>query len=526
MTSRAQSVRCRFAPAPTGALHLGSAHTAAFNWLFAKRNRGQFLVRIDDSDPERSSNRAIQGILEDLEWLGFESDEPVVRQSEHFNDGTYLRAIQKLRDKDLIYDDPEGSGAIFYRPAEKSLVVEDLLRDPIVFSQDDVGFGHLREVVIVRDSGWPVYNFASVVDDILMGITHVIRGDDLLVQTPMQISLFRALDAKAPVFAHLPQILDPDGKKYSKRWGAKPISAYREEGYLPSAVVNYLALLGGSLPQELDSGREFFQVEQIVELFDIERGNISPARVDERKMIYINAMHFRELPLETLVDFVKVFLSKNGQEAPCNGWVERYCEEYRPRARTIRELESFISLYLADDIVYDKAIFVRYLLFDGSSAILKGAIHLLEERNEIDPQMEGELRSLAELQGVPFKDAAQCLRVALVGSDRTPNLISVFWLLGRRKCLVRLRESLRIVSSIPSEWLAVMSGADLHLKELLECIRHLIDIARDKSLSDDVELLRQLNQGVGWVSRLNAMLLDLSYEVLSGATERSPKREE
>ena len=295
-----RQVCCRFAPAPTGSLHIGSARTALFVWLFARHHGGKFLLRFEDSDQAVSSDQARCSLEDELRWLGIvDDDTETYRQSERREAGVYAAAIEKLRSKGLIRELRSEKGtALQYVPPEEEIVVQDLFRKPIKILRSDSSESQLSPFIIMRSDGWPTYNFACVVDDIDMDITHVIRGDDILSSTAKQISLYRALEVPLPVFAHLARVFDEVGKPLAKRRGSKSIRQFRNEGFLSEAVVNYLALLGWSHP----SGQEILTVEQIIQEFYLERVGISKTCFDPAKMLHKNASHIRMGDPNTIAD--------------------------------------------------------------------------------------------------------------------------------------------------------------------------------------------------------------------------------
>ena len=291
-------VRVRFAPSPTGLLHLGAARTALFDYLFARHYGGDLILRIEDTDTERSRPEFERAQLEDLEWLGLSFDEGPYRQSERGE--FYDAAARRLTDAGLTYESTDGSGrrALYFRPPGRSGSFVDELRG-------EVTFGGVEDFVILKSDGTPSYNFAVVVDDLELGVTHVIRGEEHLSNTARQALLYRALGATEPRFIHLGVILGPDGKKLSKRHGAASIAAYRSEGYLPEALVNYLALLGWNHPKGKE---EFADLDEISQEWDPSRLGSSPATFDPDRLLFFNANHIRRLPVEDLRTRLEPFL--------------------------------------------------------------------------------------------------------------------------------------------------------------------------------------------------------------------------
>src|SRR5437870_5541727 len=279
-------MRVRFAPSPTGALHIGGARTALFNWLLARREKGELVLRIEDTDRERSTPENVEQILDALRWLELDWDEGPHSQSER--QPRHREAIAQLIDDGHAYED---EGAVRLKVPEGSSTVNDAIRGEIVFDHSAI-----EDFVIARSDGSPLYNLAVAVDDLDMRITHVVRGEDHLSNTPRQLMILKALGADAPVYAHLPLLLGPDGKKLSKRHGAASVQELREAGYLPEAVRNYLALLGWGY----DEATTFFTTEELIERFSLDRVSRNPAVFDEQKLRWMNGRYLRELDPDEL----------------------------------------------------------------------------------------------------------------------------------------------------------------------------------------------------------------------------------
>src|SRR5918998_362898 len=292
------AVRVRFAPSPTGMLHLGGARTALFNYLFARYHGGELVLRIENTDRGRSSEEFERLQLEDLEWLGLLFDEGPYRQSER--GGFYEEAARRLLEAGLAYEagDEAGRRALYFRPPVRSGIFRDALRG-------EIRFAGIEDFVICKSDGSPAYNFAAVVDDVAMGISHVIRGEEHLPNTVRQALLYRALEEREPEFVHLGLILGPDGKKLSKRHGAASIAEYRGEGYLPEALSSYLALLGWSHPEGKDV---FTGLDELAREWDPSRLGVSPATFDTERLLFVNARCIRALTLEELYERLVPFL--------------------------------------------------------------------------------------------------------------------------------------------------------------------------------------------------------------------------
>jgi glutamyl-tRNA synthetase len=423
-------VRVRFAPSPTGLLHLGGARTALFNYLFARHDDGTLILRIEDTDQARSRKEFEHDLLENLGWLGLSFDEGPYRQSER---GTlYERAAARLAEKGLTYEaeDEEGRRALYFRPPDRAGGFRDGLRGEVHFSK-------VGDFVILKSDGTPSYNFAAVVDDLQMGITHVIRGEEHIPNTARQALLYRALGAKEPEFLHLGLILGPDGKKLSKRHGAASIADYRRQGYLPEALVNYLALLGWTHPE----GREEFAgLEELAREWDPSRLGASPAIFDPDRLLSLNARHIRRLPAEELRRRLVPFLTgplPRGRELQV---VEAIREDMRllsDAPRLVRDLLGPV----------DPGAFAAELP-ESSDEVFARAAGALEGRRldslEDAQDLVGELRAWAKERGMRTRDLLHPLRLALTGQNRGPEMARLFAVLGAeeaRKRIERAREA-------------------------------------------------------------------------------------
>lgn len=458
----------RFPPSPTGHLHLGGARTALFNFLFARHHKGKFILRFEDTDRERSMEEYVHSIKEALLWLGLNWDEGPYFQSkrleiyENFAKRLYeegkayfcecskeeLEAKKKAqmekglkprydgtcRDKDL----PPGQGrALRIKIPDDitEIVFEDLLRGKIVFPPDEVD-----DFIILRSDGTPTYQFAVVVDDITMGITHVIRGDDHISNTPKQLMIYRALSAEPPKFAHIPMVLGPDGARLSKRHGARSILEYRDEGYLPQALVNYLARLGWGYGDQ-----EYFTMEELIERFDLSRVNLSPARFDPEKMLAFNAYWIRTLDTKEILKHLNPFLK--------NYPIERYSEEYlmailegvKPRVKTLKEMAEMIDFYLLEEIEPEEKAREKHLTPKIKPIFEKLMADMDFLSFEDEKKLEEEFRALAEESGLKLKELAQAVRVALTGRTVSPPLFEVMKHLGKERVKKRLERALKLI---------------------------------------------------------------------------------
>mgnify|MGYP001772721231 CR=1 FL=1 len=463
------SVVTRFPPSPTGHLHLGGARTALFNFLFARHNHGKFILRFEDTDKERSKEEYVDSIKEALLWLGLNWDEGPYFQSKRldlyqeyakrlFEEGKAyycecskeeLEAKKKAQmEKGLKprYDGacrekglPPGPGrALRIKIPEdiSEIVFEDLLRGKIVFPPDEVD-----DFIILRSDGTPTYQFAVVIDDITMGITHIIRGDDHISNTPKQLMIYRALGVEPPAFAHIPMVLGPDGARLSKRHGARSILEYREEGYLPQAVVNYLARLGWGYGDQ-----EYFSMDELIEKFDLSRVNLSPARFDPDKMLAFNAYWIRTLETREILTHLKPFLKNYPLEKYSEDYLVAILEGVKPRVKTLKEMAEMIDFYLLEDIEPEEKAREKYLTEKIKPLFLKLISAMDSLSFEDEKKLEEEFRALAEAEGLKLKDLAQAIRVALTGRTVSPPLFEVMKLLGKERVKRRLERALKFIS--------------------------------------------------------------------------------
>lgn len=435
----------RFAPSPTGYLHLGNARTAIFAYLFARHHRGKFILRIEDTDRERSTKEFEEMLLEDLKWLGLEWDE-FYRQSERFD--IYREYAQRLLDNGHAYpcfctveelererEEAEKKG-IPYRysgkcrllskeeveafkregkpftirfkvPDGRVVVFEDLIKGAISIKVDDFG-----DFVIVRSDGSPTYNFVVVIDDALMGVTHVIRGEDHIPNTPKQILIYEALGFQVPKFAHLPVILGEDRSKLSKRHGAVSVRNYREEGYLPEALFNYLCLLGWSPP---NTDREIFSKEELIELFRLEDVNSSPAVFSKEKLRWLNGVYIREvLSLDRLVEEFMPFLEREGLSAE-KDYVRKVLEKTRDSFETLKEGVERLKVFFVEEVSYSQEA-ISLLENENSRRVLELFLHKLQERDNLSGQVVKELaKEIQKELNLKAKDVWHTLRASLTG---------------------------------------------------------------------------------------------------------------
>jgi glutamyl-tRNA synthetase len=420
-------VRARFAPSPTGLLHPGGARTALFNYLFARHDSGTLILRIEDTDQARSRKEFEHDLLENLGWLGLSFDEGPYRQSERGE--LYEQAAARLSEEGLTYEaeDEEGRRALYFRPPERAGSFRDGLRGEVRFSK-------VKDFVIIKSDGTPSYNFAAVVDDLDMGITHVVRGEEHIPNTARQALLYRALDAGEPEFLHLGLILGPDGKKLSKRHGDTSIADYRRQGYLPEALLNYFALLGWTHPEGKE---EFSGVEELAWEWDPSRLGASPAVFDQDRLLSLNARHIRRLPAEELRRRLEPFLD----EPLPQGRELQVVEAIREDMRLLSDAPRLVRDLLGP---VDSGAFAAELP-ESSDEVFARAAGTLENRRldslEDAQDLVGELRAWAKERGMRPRDLLHPLRLALTGRNRGPEIARLFMVLGAQESQERIERA-------------------------------------------------------------------------------------
>jgi glutamyl-tRNA synthetase len=418
-------VRVRFAPSPTGYLHIGSVRTALFNWLYARSQAGVFILRIEDTDQKRSSDVYMEEIIEDLKWLGLNWDEGPFFQTKRFD--IYRSYAQKLLEKELAYKDGE---AIIFKIPDIKVKIYDLVHGEI-----EVDNSLIDDLVLMKSDGSPAYNFACVVDDIEMQITHVIRGDDHISNTNKQVAVYDALGVKPPKFVHIPLILGPDKAPLSKRFGAVSITDYRQMGYLPQALVNYLSLLGWA-PGD---NKEFMSVEEIVKKFSLKRINKTGAEFNQDKLRWINGEHIRKLTLDEFVKIGAEFVKPECSEQ----WFRKFAELYHHRVKTLVEFKEEFSIFMSDDVKYDEEAVEKFLKKPGVSDILGVTKKRLESIGQFTQEnIEKEARALVEELKIESADLIHPLRVAVTGKSVSAGVFEVLALIGKEKTIKRLEKVL------------------------------------------------------------------------------------
>lgn len=431
------SVRVRFPPSPTGFLHIGGARTALYNWLFARHHKGTFILRLEDTDRARSTDEAVESILESMVWLGLDWDEGPFFQSKRLD--IYKEYVEKLLKEGKAYysEDAEKGRAVRFKMGEGVTEIDDLIHGKITFDASLI-----EDFVILKADGFPTYNFACVVDDCTMGITHVIRGDDHISNTPKQVALYHALGVELPKFGHIPMILGEDGTRLSKRHGATSVTEYREKGYLPEAVTNFIALLGWSP----GGNQEFLTRDEMIEKFSLERVNTTPARFNTTKLDWMNSHYIKHTPAETLIEKLKPFLTKAGIDTVklSTPWLKKLVELYHERFKTLDDFVVQTRYLFFDDMEYDEAAVEKFIKKDGVSNLLKETSAELSKLDSFEiEKLEACLRTLTEKYKIGFGKLAQPLRVAITGKSVSAGIFETMELLGKEKTLARLEYSVK-----------------------------------------------------------------------------------
>jgi glutamyl-tRNA synthetase len=429
-----QPIRVRFAPSPTGYLHVGGARTALFDWLFARKHSGTFVLRIEDTDVERSSDEMTQGILEAMTWLGLHWDEGPYYQSKRLE--LYREMAERLISTGAAYHD---EGAVRFKVPEGSVTYTDAVFGEITVESDTI-----EDFVLLRSDKHPTYHLSVVVDDIDMRISHVIRGADHISNTPKQILLYRALGASLPVFAHVPLILGPDKTRLSKRHGATSVMAYQEQGIVPDAMRNFLALLGWAPGND----QEMFEDQELIRAFSLEGISKANAVFNPEKLAWFNAQYIAKLPYEKLVEYLKpeykeAGLWRESLEKEEASWFRSIVDLYRPRAKVLPDFPKQSRFFFLDEVKFDPAAVEKFLKDEK----VRGYLRLLADRLQIlqaftHENVEFAVRGLADELAIKPGILMNPARVALTGQAVAPGLFDVMILLGQEKTLRRLRQEI------------------------------------------------------------------------------------
>jgi len=428
-------IRVRFAPSPTGYLHVGSARTALFNWLFARHTGGEFILRVEDTDKARSKDEFLNEILESLKWLGLDWDGQLYFQAKRVD--LYKQGAKKLLESGQAYED---AGAIHLKMPQKKLKVNDVLHGDIEFDTSLI-----KDQVLIKSDGFPTYNFACVMDDADMGMTHIIRGDDHISNTPKQVVIYEALAFPLPKFCHIPLILGVDRSRLSKRHGATSIRDYRQEGFLPEALVNYLCNLGWSMGEN----REVFSVKEAVKEFKLESVSSTAAVFDINKLLWMNGEYIKAMELTALTDLIIEALREEGllKDEFDRNWLTDIVKLFRERIRTAYNFVELAACFFTDDIEYDPE-GVKKFFTPESKNILQKATEKLKGLDNFDIDgIEKAVRSLADEIGVKAAKIIHPVRLASTGRTSGAGLFETLALLGKEKTIERLTRAVLAHSS-------------------------------------------------------------------------------
>ncbi|HEX5056036.1 MAG TPA: glutamate--tRNA ligase [Gammaproteobacteria bacterium] len=464
------TIRTRFAPSPTGYLHIGGARTALFSWLYARRHGGAFILRIEDTDLERSTQESVDAILQGMDWLGLSHDEGPFYQSRRFDrykeviagmlhsghayhcycskerlEG--LRAEQMATKQKPRYDGlcrhrkdvPAGVQPVvrFRNPDSGAVVVDDRIRGKVVFENTE-----LDDLIIARSDGTPTYNLTVVVDDMDMRVTHVIRGDDHLNNTPRQINILRALGATPPQYAHVPMILGADGSRLSKRHGAVSVMQYEADGYLPEALLNYLVRLGWS-----HGDREVFSLQEMTELFDISDVNKAASTFNPEKLLWLNQHYLKALPEEDIARRLQIYMERSGIDAGKGAPLVEVVRAQRERAKTLVELAQISAFFYQDFAQYDEKAAAKSLVSGAEKplSLIYEKLHSMSGDTWGQENIHKAVENTGAELGVGMGKVGQPLRTAITGGAPAPSIDLTVYLTGRERALARIERALDFI---------------------------------------------------------------------------------
>ncbi len=471
-------VRVRFAPSPTGMLHLGSVRSALFDWLYAQKEQGSFILRLEDTDRERLVPESVNQIQDSLKWLGLDWDEGIVVGGKH---GPYvqserldiykkyadqlveqgslypcwcsterldnLRKQAQAEHKAFKYDrhcltnlgDPDEPHVLRFKvPEGRAISWNDAVRGPLEFSSDDQD-----DFVAMKSDGFPTYNFANIVDDHLMEISHVLRGDEFISTTPKFLLVYEAFGWQPPIFAHLPQVLGPDKAKLSKRHGAKPVLDYRDEGYLPDAIINFVVALGWN--EGDGSTKEIYTRDELIKAFSLERIQKSPAVFDSERLIWMNGLYLRSLSLDALLAVCKPFWPKEAASSP-DDYKKAVLGLLQERLKILSELPELSSFFF-NEPRFDLTILKKAPAAKETKEWLKKSLEIAEKTDFMAEKLEQAYRDLAEALQIKTGDLFSLVRVSITGSVATPPLFETMAVLGKTRVAERLKNALKSVAS-------------------------------------------------------------------------------
>ena len=463
----------RFPPSPTGYLHIGGARTALFNWLYARRKGGKFVLRIEDTDEARSTQESVDAILESMEWLGIDWDDGPYFQTQRYD--IYNEHIDRLVDSGHAYYcdcTPEEVNAMREEAKAKGLkpmyngrcrerglkkgdntvvrlktpdagvtVVDDVVKGSTAFQNAEID-----DFIIQRSNGVAMYNLAVVIDDITMGINTVLRGDDHLINTPKQILIYEALGADLPVFGHVPMVLGADKARLSKRHGAMSVGEYRKMGFLPDAMLNYLVRLGWS-----HGDQEFFTREELIEKFDLEHLGRSPSMFDTDKLTALNAKHIQKKSPGELAGALLPYLADLGIDAKDDTYTQDVVETLQARSKTLVEMAQSATFYYADEITYDEKAAKKFLKPETADLLNRCAANIEALADYTHDSLETLFKAVMEETGLGFGKIAQPLRVAVTGTTVSPGIFEMLLVLGKERTVNRIKKAAEFATTKTAE---------------------------------------------------------------------------
>jgi glutamyl-tRNA synthetase len=467
------TVKTRFAPSPTGYLHIGGVRTALYSWLHARQNNGKFILRIEDTDRERSTQESVDAIIEGMNWIGLDYDEGPIFQTDRFD--RYAEVINQLLEQGDAYhcvctreeldamresqrknkEKPRYNGKCrdanidgkniesvirFRNPTEGDVIIDDLIKGQIIINNRE-----LDDLIIARSDGTPTYNLTVVVDDLDMGVTHVIRGDDHINNTPRQINMMKALStimrADLPQFAHAPMILGDDGKRLSKRHGAVSVMQYRDEGFFPQALLNYLLRLGWS-----HEDQEIFSREEMINLFKIENVNGAPSTFNTKKLLWVNEQYIKTLPADEIAEHLQWHLDNQKLDINNGPALTEVIEAHRDRAKTLKELAASIRYYYEDFTVYDEKAAKKHFK-TATPVILQNLVDKFSKLSNWNAKnIQAVIDASCDELELGMGKVGPALRVAVTGSGMSPSLDITLALIGQQRSLQRLEKAVEFAT--------------------------------------------------------------------------------
>ncbi|MCK5311387.1 MAG: glutamate--tRNA ligase [Desulfobacteraceae bacterium] len=459
----------RFPPSPSGYLHIGGARTALFNWLYARANNGKFVLRIEDTDKARSTEESVAAILESLEWLGIDWDEGPYFQSERADihkehieklveqghayycnctpeEVDVMREQAKAAGKKPMYNGKcrdlglkkDGNSVVRLKtPFNGVTIVDDVVKGSTAFQNSEID-----DFIIQRSDGSAMYNLAVVVDDITMGINNIIRGDDHLINTPKQILIYNALGASLPVFGHVPMVLGADKARLSKRHGAMSVGEYKNMGYLPDAMLNYLVRLGWS-----HGDQEFFTRKDLIEKFSLKNLGRSPSMFDIDKLLNLNSKHIQKTTPDMLADQLIPMLKENGINAENDQFTQDAITTLKPRSKTLVEMAQNIGFYYKDDVEFDVKVKQKNLKPATIETLTKTADYIEQTDDFTQENLEAAFKKVMDETQLKFGKIAQPVRVALTGTNVSPGIFEMILALGKNKTITRIRKAIDLIDT-------------------------------------------------------------------------------